>query len=101
MKSVTATISSAADTFTTGINPRFDNPSCKLNLSIDSDSVWSGTIRLQRKLPTATKWQDVATYAGDTQEFVEDHTPGILYRIGSYAADYTAGAAVVILRKQS
>lgn len=98
--SVTATINSAADTFTNGISPRHKNPSCRLNISIDEDSVWSGTIRLQRKVSGMTTWEDVETYAGDTQEFIEDHQPGNLYRLGSYAADYTAGEARVRLAKQ-
>jgi len=97
---VTATVSSAADTFTPGISPRYQNPSCRLNVSIDDDSVWSGTIRLQRKLSGMTTWEDVETYTDGVQEFIEDHSPGTLYRMGSYAADWTAGEARLRLAKQ-
>lgn len=100
-RDVSVTLSSAADTWSAPLSPVFHNKTGKVNVSIDADSAWDGVIRLQRQGPGESGYKTVQTYAGDLEEYFEDDTPGALYRIGQFAADYSAGSAAVKLTKQA
>ena len=92
---------SAQDTWTNPISSKYRNPTGRVNISIEADGAWSGTITLQRKLPDVATWEDVEEYTGDIQEYLEDQGEGVVYRIGCYIGNYISGTATVRLQKQS
>lgn len=99
--SVSKTISGANE-WTEWISPTYDNHSNRLDISVDCESAWSGTIKLQKKNKGAadSTAKTVETYTGDDEDYVEDTVRGVLYRIGCATGDHSAGTAAVELYKK-
>ena len=65
------------------------------NLSISG--TWSGTITLQRSFDEGVTWRDVADYTANQEDIVNSPEPGVLWRAGFKAGEYTSNTAVVRL----
>lgn len=68
-----------------------------VDISIECDGSWAGTIQLQKTRNDGATIHVVKEYTGDAQEYVRDPVPGVLYRL--YCSARTAGSAVLELYK--
>lgn len=104
-ESVTQAIT-AENTFTTAIAPANEDYNKDkgrsdlgfLNLSV-SGSSWTATVTLQRSFDSGSTWLDVDTFAENTEKFLVDYEPGVLYRIGVATGGYTSGTVTVRLSR--
>jgi hypothetical protein len=97
IKAVSETLALAEQT-TDWISPFNDNPWNNLDISIEADSAWSGTIQLQKSRDGGSTVHVVKEYTEDSQEYVEDKVPGVVYRL--YCSARSAGAALCELYKE-
>lgn len=69
-----------------------------LNWSVDGDATWAGTISLERRFGTTDGWKTVNQWTAsdakrwDLQGTRVDIEPGVEYRLGIHAGDWTTGS---------
>lgn len=79
------------------ISPRHENPLPGLDMCIDCNSAWVGTIALQKRRNDTGATREVETYIEDEQARIDDPVAGVQYRLICTA--HSAGQAVAELYK--
>jgi hypothetical protein len=81
------------------IGPNHGTPSPTLDLSIEMDSAFVGTVVLQKikEEDDVANPKNVKEYTESAEEQIEDNVPGTMYRL--YCSERSAGSAAVSLYK--
>ena len=93
-KYVTKTVTKLNDA-TDWISPRHDAPIPGLDMSIQEESAFVGTIALQKRRGASGAIKTVETYTEDEEARIDDPVAGVQYRLICTA--YTSGQCVLEL----